>query len=304
MNDYNRHYVRPGAQVSGTDIKTYDVGNFSLILSGVSVTTLIGELYIEYSVDFFDPRVAVPIGQFLPMAHISTSGTTGTDAAPLTGATIKAGSNIPGLTIFSTAAVTGLPTGRYLISSNVVSTAITASPVIAAGAGSADVKLQNSNANAGNAGFVLNTNGTASRTIDVTSATGGFTLSAGTGVIAGNVDVFVCQLSSGLTKPKDLRNEKLDRVLEFFNEKEQWDARARFQIPCAATPMLDLKDHKQGWKEKENSSSKVSKVEKLAYLSVDSKGETRAVEADLDSPTKPVMVRERTGRSLGTAKQA
>jgi len=279
MNDYNRHYVRPGAQVSGTDIKTYDVGNFSLILSGVSVTSLLGELYVEYSVDFYDPRVAVPIGQNLPMAHIATlAAGSATDAAPLFGATTRVGSNISNLS-FTNTTVTIPAVGRYLLTMGVVSTAITASPTITLGANTAAAVIQNVNIASQNTGFVLNTRGCGEITFDVTAPNGAVALTAGAGVIGGQVDVFICQLSSGLTKPRDQKQERLDRMLEKFEKTElcdmftgkvmgyQWNEKSS----------SDQKDIKQGWEkasaQKRERSSKVDSDESAMYLRVDENGE-------------------------------
>jgi hypothetical protein len=48
-------FVRPTSQPAGTDIKTYDVANFYLAVSGTS-TGNVGELYVEYTVELFVPQ--------------------------------------------------------------------------------------------------------------------------------------------------------------------------------------------------------------------------------------------------------
>lgn len=291
MSDYNRHYVRPGSQVSGTDIKTYDVGNFYLILSGVSVTSLLGELYVEYVVDFFDPRVAVPIGQNLPMAHIAGAGA-GTDAAPLTGAALRAGSNLPGLS-FSTTTVTIPRPGRYMITETVTSAAITASPTSTLGGGATDVKILATDTVASTPGFVLNTCGLITHIFDVPAAGNGtVAFTAGTGVVAGKVDVVVVQLSSGLTKPMDEKEKKVDRALEYFKSFED----------AVRASKGDLKDFKFGW-DPDVSTLKVAKVssrEQEEYFHVDGKAETG------ESPKKDSVVKPKgaptttnSGRRVG-----
>lgn len=54
--DYmKRYFVRTGAQPANTDIREYDVGNFSYAaLAGSSL--FVGELHVEYVVEFFNPK--------------------------------------------------------------------------------------------------------------------------------------------------------------------------------------------------------------------------------------------------------
>jgi hypothetical protein len=222
MRDYNRHYTRAGAAVSGTDIKTYDVGNYQLIVSGVAAGQ-IGELYVEYDIDFFDPRVPVPIGQNLAMWHAASSAGGATNAAPLTGGAVRAGSTL-GVTIPNTAQISIPDVGRYLIAVSSYSTALTTSPLIAASTNVSLVNLVNQNANSQAAGFVLNTVGSLMAIADVTAPGGLVSLTAGAGVVAGNYDVFVSQISSGLTKPlsNDIEDiaEKVARLLRAGDAKQ------------------------------------------------------------------------------------
>jgi len=146
----------------------------------------------------FDPRVSVPVGQFLPMAHIAGPAGSATDAAPLTGAAVRAGSNLPGLT-FTNATVTIPTVGRYMLTTSCFSAAITASPGNTLGANTADVKIIDANVAPAAAGFQNNVEGLTFRLFDVTAPNGVINVTGGTGVVAGTFDVIVTQLSSGLT---------------------------------------------------------------------------------------------------------
>lgn len=225
MRDYNRHYTRAGAAPSGTDIKTYDVGNYQLIVSGVAAGQ-IGELYAEYDIDFYDPRVPVPIGQNLPSAHIVSSAAGATAAAPFgTGATIRSGSNIPGLTA-SGVTITIPQVGRYLVVASYVSATLSSSAAIAAGTNASLVTaLVNNTANTTLSCFVTNNIGMAMAEVDITAPNGTVTLSGGGTYTGGNTDVFVCQISSGLTKPAPIGDiediaEKVARLLRAGDAKQ------------------------------------------------------------------------------------
>jgi len=50
-------YVRSGSLASNLDIKTYDVGNLNVAFQGCSVTTVNGELYVEYEVELHTPQL-------------------------------------------------------------------------------------------------------------------------------------------------------------------------------------------------------------------------------------------------------
>lgn len=63
-------------QPPNTDIKTYDVGNFYIAVSGAdSSTGLVGELYVEYTVDLYTPQL--PPTSVQPETFIGTIGNNG-----------------------------------------------------------------------------------------------------------------------------------------------------------------------------------------------------------------------------------
>lgn len=56
LHKLSSNFVRPGIQPPGTDIKTYDIGNFYVITQGMDVkNATCGELYVEYSVKLLTP---------------------------------------------------------------------------------------------------------------------------------------------------------------------------------------------------------------------------------------------------------
>lgn len=53
-----QRYVRNAAAPANTDVKTYDVGNLQLATQNTPATpTTLGELYVEYEVEFFTPQI-------------------------------------------------------------------------------------------------------------------------------------------------------------------------------------------------------------------------------------------------------
>jgi hypothetical protein len=53
-----QRYVRTAAVPANTDVKTYDVGNLQLATQNTPATpTTLGELYVEYEVEFFTPQI-------------------------------------------------------------------------------------------------------------------------------------------------------------------------------------------------------------------------------------------------------
>lgn len=223
--DYNLHYVRPNSQPSGTDIKTYDLGNFQFIVSGVSAGE-IGELYVEYTYQFQKPRTPNPLGSNLVAAHIRSGLGAATAAAPLTGAVLMPGGTFT--PTFTAAGVITIPSvGRYIANVLVWSSAISAPPNIAAGTATIAPLVNNDNYNQAY-GFVLNTTGSVTSLFDVTAPNQTLVMDLSTtGMTAGNVDVFITQVSSGLTKTegdeKKMSQSNFDALFERFmqNRLEQ-----------------------------------------------------------------------------------
>ena len=60
LND--AHFVRPGLQPAGTDIKTYDVGNLYVACQGTAANTAVGELHVHYRLRLRQPVLIGPQG--------------------------------------------------------------------------------------------------------------------------------------------------------------------------------------------------------------------------------------------------
>jgi len=98
------HFVRPGAQPTGTDIKLYDIGVLNVITQSVSTSNaLCGELYVDYTVKLMTPVYepalsnATYSGVFTGAGVLSTTnplGTAPTTAAGTTGAYVNNSSRV------------------------------------------------------------------------------------------------------------------------------------------------------------------------------------------------------------------
>lgn len=74
MNAFTPHrFVRVGSVPTGEDVKTYDVGNLYVSTQGQTGTGIIGELYVEYEVEFSSPHF-----NLLNMSKAHTYDITGT----------------------------------------------------------------------------------------------------------------------------------------------------------------------------------------------------------------------------------
>lgn len=124
-------YVRPGAQPSNTDIKTYDAGNLFVSTSGNTNTTAIGELRVKYRVILYVPVLESGSGASgqAGAQFVLTSALGGEAAAATTTYGLLFASatnpivvqNSIGASVASTGLVT-LPSGTYLIESGCSST--------------------------------------------------------------------------------------------------------------------------------------------------------------------------------------
>lgn len=77
-------FVRTGAAPSVSDLKTYDLGNLWLCVSGFSGAVACGELFVEYSVSLRIPQIQnnVQYGSLVSAGTISASAYFGTTSVP------------------------------------------------------------------------------------------------------------------------------------------------------------------------------------------------------------------------------
>lgn len=81
LGKFKTNYVRTGPNPQDTDIKLYDIGNLFIITQGISVDpSVIGELYVEYTVRLMTPSINTPPG---PLGGIVSGGGSLTAAMPL-----------------------------------------------------------------------------------------------------------------------------------------------------------------------------------------------------------------------------
>lgn len=190
---YASRYVRAGSAPDGSDLKTYDTGNFQIATQGMEDTAVIGELWVDYTFTLIGPKVNNVLGQNLLCADIRGGGVMNS-ANPLGNApTVVAGSNIS--VSVNTNSVTINTSGRYLINYVCTGTGITVLTVSAGGGGS-NVTAYSGVVTATAASYIIS--------VDLSANVGQgivITLTATTVVSA---TLLISQISSGLltSKPK------------------------------------------------------------------------------------------------------
>jgi hypothetical protein len=222
MRDINRHYNRSGAPPSGTDIRLYDVGNFQLIASGVtnaaaSYPCQIGELYVEYDIDFFDPRVQVPIGQNLPAWHGASVGTA-TAAAPLLGMVTRAGSTFTPVLTNTTATIQTV--GRYLVAFSAYAANVTGVATLSTTGNVVNVMDNNQTNN--NTGFQNDATSSVFGIVDITVPGQTITIGGSATMSGGNADLFIVQMSSGLLQPEQKQRVPDEKTPQYESVLRAW----------------------------------------------------------------------------------
>jgi len=105
-----QRYVRSGDLVSADgDARLYDWCKMSLASQGVQATSVVGELWVTYDIEFLNPISTVPRGLGLKTAKFRL--TTVTDAAPLGSGSAVEDLDMIGLTL--TATTISIPAGSY-----------------------------------------------------------------------------------------------------------------------------------------------------------------------------------------------
>jgi len=122
-NNLDAHFVRHGSLPGGSDIKTYDVGlvNISVVGSGTTGTTTLGNIYFCYELDLMVQQIALntaaPANNQVAWFQ-NTTAITLTTAAPLTSLLTLANSTVSTNGLSAVMAAAGditLPTGNYII---------------------------------------------------------------------------------------------------------------------------------------------------------------------------------------------
>jgi hypothetical protein len=110
-------FIRPGQLPGGTDIKSYDAGNFFATVQGMVGTGEVGELHVRGEVEMYDflldsSSLAAPINNQVVTVQ-STAGEAITTATPLN--LLMAGTQIGSLGIVNTSGSLVLPAGNYQV---------------------------------------------------------------------------------------------------------------------------------------------------------------------------------------------
>jgi hypothetical protein len=200
--------------------KFYDMGNFQVASNGTQAATPAGELWVEHSWTMIRRKQSTPLGQELTQGHIvsSAAGTAATATIlGTTGGVLRSGSNLT--TVLTTTTFTLPNPGYYLVAMGLFGTLSSASAP-SLGVGSNITPLQVMNNNGSSASTATNTGGTQSAYLALLSVTASGTGAANTctpacaSYSAGNTDIFISQVSSGLTKPPVVTVEQRLRDLE------------------------------------------------------------------------------------------
>lgn len=74
-------YVRSGDVPQNADIRLYDVGRLSVATGGQATNTIIGELWISYEIEYFQPKLGASEGALINAVHFR--GNSANDTYPL-----------------------------------------------------------------------------------------------------------------------------------------------------------------------------------------------------------------------------
>jgi hypothetical protein len=236
LNNYFVYSSANSSAPSGEVSKFYDAGLFQLATSGNAVTTEIGELYVTYSFTMIRPKQQTPLGQNLISAHYTSVPVTATTWFGTGAATAKlAGSNITltfGATTIAVPAV-----GRYFLAVSGTATTSITGAYFTAGTGCTIVSGQGTGGNVTNAGGGAGTgNYVFAVTFDVTAAGGILNLPAPTIVGTAVADLWISQISSGLTTER----KAIGRLEELFRRVSLIEQRG--SQSCSSTVVTPFED--------------------------------------------------------------
>lgn len=144
LQKIKQRYVNFGVVPAGTDIKLYNVGNLFVCTQGCADTTVLGELYVEYTVVFrtpqYDPNVWASAGSNY------SAGSAGITAARLLGTSpdLNIGASGMAITYNTTSGAIGFTsTGTFLVQYNVSTTAATTGTLSIAMTGGSTAQILN-----------------------------------------------------------------------------------------------------------------------------------------------------------------
>jgi len=118
-------YTRVGAPAAGSDLRLYDLGNFSIAAVGMQASSgVAGELWCTYEIEFIKPKISNPTNADEQVDHLHLAiGVTGINL--LAGSVMDPSSTLNGTATGSTYTFPpSISSGRYMIGFVTVSTAM------------------------------------------------------------------------------------------------------------------------------------------------------------------------------------
>jgi hypothetical protein len=164
LNKQKSYFVRPGALPTGGTLTQYDVGNLFFCCSGVTASSAMGELYVEYDVELM-----TPVYESTPSSGVlnNASGAGSATATPFGTAAVQYG-NIGISAAGTVVTLTNLTVGQaYVLDYVTVDSAGAAAPTMGTFVGLTEV---------GSFSIASGTNGNAQYTVTATAATASFVL--------------------------------------------------------------------------------------------------------------------------------
>lgn len=258
LNQYFVFSSANQAAPSGQAAKFYDMGQFQLAVNGCQAATPAGELWVEHEWTLIRRKQETPIGQQALYAHIVESPAASAAAAGsaflgTTGGSLRAGSTLPCVSTTSTFSVP--VAGTYLLSTifngSVAAVAtlgrgsnITLSPSVIGDSSVAANSAVSSNIAVNIAVLTVAANGTGSANL--------ITLSGLTSLAAGTADIFITQISGGVTLALDMaksgvNNKTFAALCERFDALERslslsHTHRPRIDVSEPDTPCEEIKE--------------------------------------------------------------
>jgi len=124
------HFTRGGSLASNLDIKTYDCGNLFVFTADAQNSVMLGKLWVEYDVTFFQPQLPAPGANTLSLNNAqgnSPNNVLGSiNAATLTAGSIGIASGGANTYTFSNM----VPGTEYLMNVDLTGTGLTAGNII------------------------------------------------------------------------------------------------------------------------------------------------------------------------------
>jgi len=225
-----RQYVRTTDIPAGQDSRFYDLGNFQIACAGMQSVYTVGELWVSYHVRLYKPRLDVPLGANILSGHIveSTNGSA-TAAKPMgvSGGVVRSGSTLDTASLAPTSTTFVLPYGGlWLLSMGFSDASIAAAPNVTLGSNLSFATLFADDSGASIASFTASYAsfmGVVKVVAPGTGAANTVTIGGLTGMSAGTTDIFVTQVSSGISsnrKAQRLESSMVKLIEQLMNQRD------------------------------------------------------------------------------------